>query len=109
MIPNIRVEPEVAAELEASVTWYEENRAGLGERFLDAVDSTLGQIVQWPRSGAPVPDVAADLNVRRVPVGRFPFHVVYLQLPDEIRVIAFAHDRRLPGYWRGRGTPSENR
>ena len=105
MIQNIRVEAEAAAELEASVIWYEENLVGLGERFLDAVDLTLGQIAQWPRSGAPVPDVASDLNVRRVPIGRFPFHVVYLESADEIRVLAFAHDRRLPGYWRSRGTP----
>ena len=107
MNPKIRVEEAAAAELEASVVWYEENRAGLGERFLNAVDLTLGQIAQWPRSGAPVPDVASDLNVRRVPVGRFPFHVVYLEMTDEIRVLAFAHDRRLPGYWRGRSTQSD--
>jgi len=104
--PSIRLEAEAASELEASAVWYEENRAGLGERFLDAIDLTRSQIAPWPHSGSPVPGVASDLTVRRVPVGRFPFHVVYLELADEIRVLAFAHDRRLPGYWRSRGAPS---
>lgn len=39
---------------------------------------------------------------RRMPLRRFPYSIVYLLLPEEIRVIAIAHQRRKPGYWRGR-------
>lgn len=53
-------------------------------------------------SGAPVPEVAADLLVRRAGVHRFPYHVAYLVIEDEIRVLAIAHDRRRPGYWKPR-------
>jgi hypothetical protein len=33
---------------------------------------------------------------------RFPFNVLYQVLPDEIRVIAIAHQRRKPDYWKSR-------
>jgi len=33
---------------------------------------------------------------------RFPFAVVYRELPDEIVVLAIAPYPRQPGYWRGR-------
>jgi hypothetical protein len=36
---------------------------------------------------------------------RFPYHVVYLEMPGAIRILAFAHDRRSPGYWHTRATP----
>jgi hypothetical protein len=29
---------------------------------------------------------------------RFPYHIVYLDLSAEIRVLAIAHDRRRPTY-----------
>ena len=27
---------------------------------------------------------------------------LYLETPDDIRILAIAHDRRKPGYWKGR-------
>ena len=33
-------------------------------------------------------------------VTRFPYHVVYLEVNDRIRILAVAHDRRKPGYWK---------
>ena len=33
---------------------------------------------------------------------RFPYSVVYQNLPDKIQVIALAHSSRQPGYWQGR-------
>ena len=100
-----RTESEAAAELEDAVVWYEEQRVGLGDEFLEAVDDALAFIARWPRTGTPVPDVPPDLSVRRAPVRRFPYHVVYLEMADAIRILAFAHDRRSPGYWLTRVTP----
>jgi plasmid stabilization system protein ParE len=39
---------------------------------------------------------------RRIPLRRFPFVVVYRDLPDHVEVMAFAHTSRRPGYWRSR-------
>lgn len=39
---------------------------------------------------------------RRFPLRRFPYSIVYYVHGDELRVIALAHHRRSPGYWRSR-------
>ena len=98
----IRIEPEAAAELDEAGRWYDDKRPGLGTQFLEAIDVALSHIARWPRAAAPVPGVAQDLPVRRAPAGRFPYHVVYLETPTAIRILAVAHDRREPGYWHGR-------
>ena len=43
-----------------------------------------------------------DLLIRRLAVARFPYHVVYLKPARELRILAIAHDRRKPGYWKKR-------
>ena len=99
---SFRVEPEAADELDQAVSWYEHRRPGLGGQFLAAVDACLDYIDRWPDSGSMVPRLTSDLMVRRVPVRRFPYQVVYLETESEIRILAFAHDQRRPGYWQSR-------
>lgn len=81
--------------------WYETHRLGLGAEFVEAVDNAVVRIAETPRMGSPVPGIA-DETIRRRAVGRFPFHVVYVELPDRLQVLAVAHDRRRPAYWVGR-------
>ena len=102
MTRPFRTEPEASTELGEAAQWYEQRRSDLGIEFLEAIDTALEFIARFPEAGAPVPGVPLTLPVRRVPVRRFPFHVVYLELPDAIRILAFAHDRRSPGYWHSR-------
>jgi hypothetical protein len=49
-----------------------------------------------------MPRLPPDLPVRRAPVKRFPYHVIYLETETAIRVLAAAHDKHRPGYWRTR-------
>jgi plasmid stabilization system protein ParE len=99
------VEPKAEEELEAAIRWYEQRGPRLGERFLRAVAATMDWIRRFPQAGGLVPQVGQDLGVRRAPVRRFPYHVVYLDAPEAMHVLAIAHDRRKPGYWLGRVTP----
>lgn len=46
--------------------------------------------------------MAESLDVRRMPVARFPYYLAYLVIDDGVRVLAIAHDRRRPAYWKGR-------
>lgn len=102
MTDRFRTELEAATELEEAALWYDQQRPGLGSEFLEAVDIALGLIAQWPHLGGLVSDVPPDLPARRVPLGRFPYHIVYLETAEAIRILAFAHDRRRPGYWQFR-------
>ena len=101
MTPSVRISEEAEAEVAESARWYETNRANLGAEFLEAVDLAVDRAATNPAAGSPVPGVE-DAAVRRWPVRRFPYHVVYVELPDRLQILAVAHDRRRPGYWIGR-------
>ena len=102
MNPRVRFEDEADVEYRAAGRWYEGRRVDLGLEFFDAVDAAISQILDFPRSGSPVPRMPASLQVRRMGVTRFPYHVIYLETTDHIRILAIAHDSQKPGYWRSR-------
>jgi len=100
--PAVHFEDEADAEYRQAGRWYEGRRHGLGIEFFDAVDSAIRRVVDFPRLGVSVPRVPKDLPVRQLGVTRFPYHVVYLETSEEVRILAVAHDRRKPGYWKSR-------
>ena len=71
--------------------------AGLGKSFASEVQRTVLLIRQFPDAGSP-----AGTSRRRVLVPRFPYAIVYRRDPDSVVILAVAHQRRRPGYWRGR-------
>ncbi len=96
----IQLDPAALDEIHAAAAWYEERRSGLSEDLLGEVEQTLEQIslrpATFPRLGATPP----DLIVRRALLDRFPYAVIFLALPTgDLRVVAFAHAKRRPGYW----------
>jgi toxin ParE1/3/4 len=95
----VRTARPASEELDAAVRWYEEQRRGLGADFFNAVLTTLDRITENPEIGAAVPGV---IEARRVFVAGFPYQVVYRLAAEEIRILAFAHFRRRPGFWKGR-------
>ena len=97
----LRISEEAEAEMAEAARWYEQHRVGLGLEFLAAVDASVARIEENPRVGSRTPGVD-DEQIRRVFVRRFPYHVVYIQLPDRLQILAVAHDRRRPTYWVGR-------
>ena len=98
---QVRISEEAAAEMAEAARWYETHRVRLGADFLDAVNATVATVADVPGIGSPVPEVL-DQAIRRCPVRRFPYHVVYMELQDRLQILAVAHDRRRPGYWKGR-------
>ena len=95
----VRLRAAAKRDLRDATAWYEERNAELADRFVAEVTRTLELIEQFPMSGGRVPGVL-DPEVRRLPVHNFPYHVVFLRLSDRTAVLAIAHDRRRPGYWR---------
>ena len=95
----VRFEAEAEHELDDAAKRYEEQRPGLGQRFLREVAATTDRVRQFPRAGAPAKHVPVELGARHAPIKGFPYHLVYLETADEIRVLAIAHYRRRPGFW----------
>ena len=96
-----RLDKAAERELLEARRWHNDQRSGLGDDLLDSLAKTLARIERAPRAAALVRGDFA-VPVRSATVARFPYRVVYLELPDRWRVVAFAHVRRRPGYWRGR-------
>jgi len=94
------VRPLAEADLEDAARWYEDERAGLAERFLSDVGRTFARIRERPHQ---FPAVASD--VRRALLHTFPY-AVYFRASDEVVVVlAVLHLRRNPKVWRGRVRP----
>jgi len=84
-------------EMIEAALFYERRSAHLGIDFLDDIDRVVGLIREHPHIGAVI-----DESFRRVLLHRFPFNLVYTVEADSILIIAVAHQRRRPGYWRER-------
>ena len=97
---RVRVAGPASEELAEAVRWYEEQRDGLGVAFLEAVQTVISRIKRHPRIGESVGD---QRHTRRVLVTGFPYQIVYVVGPTEAVVVAVAHLKRRPGYWRRSG------
>jgi|SRR5688572_2513683 toxin ParE1/3/4 len=102
MSKPLRLDDEAREELEVAAQWYEARRTDLGIDFLAAVRGALALVGERPRSWPLVRGVATALDVRAALLRRFPYRVVFVELPAEIRVLAIAHTSREPGFWRRR-------
>jgi toxin ParE1/3/4 len=87
-----------ARELADSVRYYDELYPGRGQRFAQAVEGTLALIVEFPMAFT----VLYDPDIRSAKVARFPYRIVFLIIDSNIEVVAIAHAKRRPQYWRGR-------
>ena len=92
-----RFHPEAWQEFEAADDWYRERSSESSIRFLSAVYDGLEQISQWPQRWP------RHLHgTRRLVLRRFPFSLIYRERLFTVDVIAVAHHKRKPGYWKGR-------
>jgi plasmid stabilization system protein ParE len=96
---SIRILRSASQELEEATHWYEKQRRGLCRDLFRAVYSAVESIAVHPRKGDPALDAP---EFRRVLVARFPYQVVYRVDAKEIVIVAFAHLRRRPGFWKHR-------
>jgi len=93
----VRFHPEALAEADEAAGYYEARKAGLGQDFRKAISEAIRRIDQAPERWPPLTE-----RTRRFRLRRFPYAVIYAILPDRISVVAVAHDKRRPGYWKGR-------
>jgi hypothetical protein len=89
--------PSARAELNNSVDYYEECKAGLGLEFTKEVYSTIQRIIQFPLSWPKL-----SRNTHRCLTNRFPYGIIYQILEDEIIIISVMHLNRKPDYWKER-------
>ena len=84
-------------EVLAEVCYYHRVEAGLGTKFLEAVEDGTARALAYPLAGSP-----AQHKTRRVFLRDFPFALVYRSDEQGITIYALAHHACRPGYWRSR-------
>jgi plasmid stabilization system protein ParE len=89
--------PAAAADVEEAFSWYEQQRRGLGEEFLGAVNEALREVAAYPLRQAIV-----YRDTRRFLLKRFPYAVFYRVYPNAVVVVACMHGKRNPLRWRRR-------
>ncbi|MCI1747325.1 MAG: type II toxin-antitoxin system RelE/ParE family toxin [Acidipropionibacterium sp.] len=94
--------PDAEAELIAAATWYERERRRLGSDFLNQAEFAVQQLLDWPQIAPVFPGWDREPIVRSQAIKRFPFQIVYYVTDTQVRIVAFAHTRRKPGYWQDR-------
>ena len=97
MTLEVRLRPEAEDDLAEAAIWYEEQQAGLGQRFLDAAAATVSRISTLPLAYPTVYE-----STRRALLQRFPFGVFFQVEEERIVVIAVLHGSRHPRAWRQR-------
>jgi plasmid stabilization system protein ParE len=77
--------------------WYYQRSEFVASRFAEEMNRAISVI-----SDAPKRWPMANHGARKFLLQRFPFAVFYRELPLGIQVLAVAHGRRRPGYWKSR-------
>ena len=97
---RIEIADPARAELFSAARRYDDENPGLGDEFLVAVidvAARFGNQPTWPvwpgirQSNPPV---------RRYIMERFPYAIGFQVFDDHVLVVAIAHAKRRPGYWR---------
>ena len=94
---QVEILPEAEVEIGEGFLWYVERSPMVAESFraeaLEAIDRLAIDALVWPEDGD---------AVRRYILRHFPYTVFYEIHGDTVTVLAVAHQRRMPGYWRER-------
>lgn len=94
---KVELHPEARAELREARRWYYERSPLSAFAFADEVDRAVSRIREAPNQFP-----LADHVTRRLVLRRFPFTVFYRARENEIVIVAVAHQKRRPGYWKQR-------
>ncbi len=95
---QIEILPAALEEAADARDWYERRNSVAAESFLSELDHAISQIAreptQWPKF---------EHGTHRYVFPRFPFNLIYRVKEEVIEILAIAHQKRKPGYWRDRG------
>jgi plasmid stabilization system protein ParE len=96
-VTELRLFDEASEEAEEASRWYRDRSVAAEASFLAELDHAVAVVFdaphRWPKHTA---------GTRRYVFPTFPYELVYFVDADVISVVAVAHEKRRPGYWRKR-------
>lgn len=96
-LKKVEFHEETVREHLAAVDWHLARNESVVIRFAQQVARAVVLIAQVPHRWP-----SYSHHARKFLLRRFPFVVIYRELPTVIQVLAVAHSHRRPGYWKTR-------
>jgi len=90
------LEPAVE-EFREAISFYNSQNFGLGHEFAEEVKKATDRILQYPEAWFQI-----SRSVRRCPVNRFPFAVLYQMRKESLLIVGIMHLHREPDSWKDR-------
>ena len=90
---NLRFLDPAEQEMLEAARIYENRTAGLGKHFLNEVERCVDLLLDRPHIGRRVG------KLRRFPLRKFPFTLIYALEDNDLVIVAVSHHRRRPGHW----------
>ncbi len=97
MIRRISFHSAAIEDAHQARLWYAGHNPELADEFVEEIERALSFIAEAPESWP-----SFEAGTRKFLLRRFPYSLVYRASGDEILVVAVAHAKRRPRYWRGR-------
>jgi toxin ParE1/3/4 len=93
----VSVHPEAEAETDGAFEWYWARSESAALGFDAELRIALRALQKNPQIYATYLS-----GTRRIMLNRYPFSIVYRELPRKIQIVAVAHSKRRPDYWKRR-------
>lgn len=94
---EIEFHPEAEDEFVEGAAYYEARVQLLGTSFIAELESAIALLRRHPKLGAEI-----ERPFRRLLMRKFPHSIIYAVEDSRIWIVAVAHQKRQPGYWRSR-------
>ena len=94
---RLRIHSQAQEEINEAFDWYFKRSPEAAEAFLTEIGVSLAQIDAHPQLYPPY-----TKNTRRRVLAGFPYSVIFQEKDEIILIVAVAHAKRRPGYWRKR-------
>jgi len=91
---EIEFHPDVATDIKESFDWYQKQADGLGDDFLNELESAYQAVSELPNTWPKFQN-----NFRRFLLSKFPFSIIYRASNELVYVVAVMHNSRKPKYW----------
>ena len=99
MIQRVIVRPLAVEDIADAVTWYEEQRTGLGDELVDEIISAIRRAQESPGRFR---IVRPSDGMRRALTERFPYRVFFSVAEETLHVHAVLHNARHDRHWQQR-------
>ncbi len=97
MVKPVEFLPGARADFDQACDWYARRSVAAAIGFASVVDAALETIVDDPNRFPRLSGSCAYCALKR-----YPFRIVFREEARQLVIIAIAHAKRRPGYWKHR-------